>query len=38
MNCKKVEKLMRNLTAVVFTELRNSRDDGGKSESHIVFH
>lgn len=33
MNCKKVKKLIRNLTLVVFKKLGNSRNDGGKSET-----
>jgi Na+/melibiose symporter-like transporter len=37
-NCKKAEKFIRNLILVVFTKLENLRGDGGKSESHIVFH
>lgn len=39
-NCTIVnaEKLTRNSTLVVFIKLGNSRDDGGKSESHTVFH
>lgn len=38
MNCKKAEKLMQNLTLVVFKKSENSRDTGGKSESYIIFH
>lgn len=29
---------MQNLNLVVFTKLKNSRDDDGKRKSHIVFH
>lgn len=37
MSCNKTaNKLMRNSTLTVFTELRDSR--GGNNESHIVFH
>lgn len=38
MSCKTVRKLMRNLTLVVFTDLRNSRHGVGKNEPHTVFH
>jgi len=36
MECIKPEKLMRNLTLMVFTKLENSRDDDGKNEFPIV--
>lgn len=37
LNCKKTDKLMQNLTLVVFKKSENSRDTGGKSESHIHY-
>lgn len=37
MRCyKAVKKLSQNFTLWVFTKLRDSRNDGGKNESHTV--